>query len=97
MQSMTCLTPSDQQHVRVFAQRAIVWFRTFDDLPRPAQSEPPHLDTDVRLNIILALHHMSDFRNYVGPFIQVDDRITAFEDAVAEAVYTAIAGQTAGV
>jgi hypothetical protein len=93
MKSMTHLTLPDQHHVQSFAQQATGWFRLFDNFTPSAKAQPQPMTLNTRLEIIGALHRMIDFRDYIHPFLKDDDRITAFEDAVAEAVYVAIVGQ----
>lgn len=91
MKSMTHLTPSDQQYAASLARQTTIWFNLFDCFNPSIIGYPPQMKLTDRLEIIDALYRMPDFRAYVGPFLKDDARITAFEDAVAEAVYAAIA------
>lgn len=93
MNSMPNLTASDQQRVQAIARQAAQWFELFQSITAPESKRPRLPNIDDRLDIILNLHHLPEFQNYVKPFIKDDDRINAFEDAVAEAIYTAALNQ----
>mgnify|MGYP006921315348 CR=1 FL=1 len=95
MNSMPVLTKDDQLHVQHFAEQAVGWFELVRSIVNHDQPRQPNMDD--RLDIIFSLHHMTDFQDYVHPFLKNDARITAFEDAVAEAIYTAIREHAAGV
>lgn len=82
------LTEVDQAQVSTIVQQAADWLFLFDFTP----TANPSLDE--RLSMILALHQVPDFRSYVKPFLRSDDRITAFEDAVADRLFQII-GQKA--
>ncbi len=97
MKSMPNLTPSDQQRVQHFARQAARWLDLLQSVTAPAATKPRLPNVDDRLDIIFSLHHMTDFQDYVHSFLKDDSRITAFEDAVADAIYTAIRDHAAGV
>ena len=86
----TPLNEADRYHVTHFARQACDWFRLFDMVRPTAAPRVARLNIGDRLEIIFALHRMSDFAEYVLPFKRQDDRITAFEDAVAEAIFEAL-------
>ena len=83
MDSMSHLLLCDQVQVTLLAQSAAERLKWFGFL-RPRPTQPPTLDE--RHEIIRALYFMKRFRRYVEPFIQDEDRVTAFEDAVVNEV-----------
>jgi len=85
MERITRLNPFDHYKAQALAQAATDWFRLFECLrPNPPSPTPTLSD---KLEIIAALHRMTEFCTYIAPFRTDDTRMDAFEDTVAEAVY----------
>jgi len=93
MNSMPNLSKDDQQHAQLFGQQAAEWFQLFDCINPSVIGFPDKIRVMDRLEIIGALHRMNAFSEYVHPFLKDDDRMTAFEDASALAIYEAIIQQ----
>lgn len=87
------LTETDQLQVNRLAQQAADFLWMIEAVRIVKRPKPSIND---RLNIIFALHHMPEFRSYVQPFIRDDNRVTVFEDAVIDRIFTVLGRKKPG-